>query len=112
MSRDTEVRAEESFPIMARGSTRGELLDSMDCEILIYTGTSKSYVSKSYFMQCKSLHAMPSMTAKGCRSFAGMLNFLSILCAELQKLLKPIYDLTKKGRHFIWEQSNKRHLKR
>ena len=50
MSRDTEVRAEESFPIMARGYTRGELLDDTDCEILIDTGASKSYMSKSYFM--------------------------------------------------------------
>ena len=39
---------------------------------------------------------------KGCRSFAGMVNLLSIFCPELQKLLKPIYDLTRKGRHFIW----------
>ena len=42
------------------------------------------------------------MTGKGCRSFAGMLNFLSIFCPELQKLLKPIYDLIRKGRHFTW----------
>ena len=31
-----------------------------------------------------------------------MVNFVSIFCPELQKLLKPIYDLTRKGRHFIW----------
>ena len=31
-----------------------------------------------------------------------MVNFVSIFCPQLQKLLKPIYDLTKKGRHFIW----------
>ena len=40
----------------------------------------------------------PPTTVKGCRSFAGMVNFLSILCQDLQKLLKPIYDLTRKGR--------------
>ena len=39
---------------------------------------------------------------KGCRSFAGMVNFLSMFCWEIQKLLKPIYDLTRKGRPFIW----------
>ena len=39
---------------------------------------------------------------KGCRSFAGLVNFVSIFCLELQKLLKPTYELTKKGRHFIW----------
>ena len=31
-----------------------------------------------------------------------MVSFLSMFCPELQKLLKPIYDLTRKGRHFIW----------
>ena len=31
-----------------------------------------------------------------------MVNFLSTFCPELQKLLKPIYDLNRKGRHFIW----------
>ena len=43
----------------------------------------------------------PPTTVKGCRSFAGMVNFLSMFCPELQKLLKPIYDLTIKGRQFI-----------
>ena len=38
----------------------------------------------------------------GCRSFAGVVNFVNIFCQELQKLLKPIYELTKKGRPFIW----------
>ena len=42
----------------------------------------------------------PPKTVKGCRSFAGMVNFLSIFCQDLQKLLKPIYDLTRKGRPF------------
>ena len=41
-------------------------------------------------------------TPKGCRSFAGMVNFLSMFCPELQKLLKPIYDLTRKGRQYTW----------
>ena len=31
-----------------------------------------------------------------------MVNFLSMFSPDLQKLLKPIYDLTKKGRPFIW----------
>ena len=37
----------------------------------------------------------PPTTAKGCRSFARMVNFMSIFCPELQKLLKPIYNLTR-----------------
>ena len=44
----------------------------------------------------------PPKTPNGCRSFAGVVNFLSMFCPELQKLLKPIYDLTRKGRPFYW----------
>ena len=44
----------------------------------------------------------PPTTIKGCRSFVGMVNFVRIFCPELQKPLKPIYDLTRKGRQFIW----------
>ena len=43
-------------------------------------------------------------TVKGCSSFPGMVNFLSLFCPKLQKLLKLIYDLTKKGRQFILEE--------
>ena len=37
-----------------------------------------------------------------------MVIFVSIFCPELQKLLKPIYDLTRKGKQFVWgvEQQN------
>ena len=44
----------------------------------------------------------PPRNIKGCQSFAGMVNFVSLFCPELQKLLKPIYDLTRKGRQFLW----------
>ena len=50
----------------------------------------------------------PPTTIKGCRSFVGMVNFVSIFCPELQKLLKPIYDLTRKGRQFIWEEEQQK----
>ena len=47
------------------------------------------------------LEAIPKLrlltTVKRCRSFTGMVNFLNIVCPNLQKLLKPIYDLTRKG---------------
>ena len=33
-----------------------------------------------------------------------MVNFVSLFCPELQKLLKPIYDLTRKSRQFLWEK--------
>ena len=58
MTRSTEVKAEENFPMTARGYTRGHLLDGTDCDVLIDTGTGKSYMSKSFFLQGKLLHAM------------------------------------------------------
>ena len=61
MSRKTGVKAKESFAMNAAGHTKGDLLDGTNCEILIATGASKSYMSKSYYMQYKSLHAMPSL---------------------------------------------------
>ena len=55
---------------------------------------------------CNRLEAIqrlkPPTTVNSCRSFAGMVNLLSIFCPDLQKLLKPIYDLTRKDRQFIW----------
>ena len=44
----------------------------------------------------------PPRTPKGCRNFAGVVNFLSMFCPELQKPLEPIYDLTRKGGPFYW----------
>ena len=43
-------------------------------------------------------------TAKQCKSFAGMVNFVSIFCPDLKKLLKPIHDLMRKSRQFVWEK--------
>ena len=56
MTRSMEVKAEENFPISAQGYTKGKLLDDTECDILVDTGASKSYMSKSYFLRCKSLH--------------------------------------------------------
>ena len=57
---------------------------------------------KALRSRLEALHKLRlTTTVKGCRSFAGMVNFLCLFCSELQKLLKPIYDLTRKGRQFI-----------
>ena len=54
----------------------------------------------------------PPKTPKGCRSFAGVVNFISMFCLELQKLLKPKYDLTRKGRPFAWRKEQQDSLKK
>ena len=50
----------------------------------------------------------PPTTIKGCQSFVGMVKFVSIFCLELQKLLKPIYDLTRNRRQFIWGEEQQK----
>ena len=79
MTRDTEVKAEESFPITARGYTKGQLLDGTDCEILIDTGVSKSNMSKSYFLRCKNLHTMPKFTSTTRRIQVGNRQYVGVL---------------------------------
>ena len=63
MTREMEVKAEENFPITLHGYTKGKLLDGTGCDILVDTCTSKSNMSKSYFMRCNSLHSLPKFTS-------------------------------------------------
>ena len=46
----------------------------------------------------------PPTNVKGCKSFWGVVNYLSIFCRHLQKMLKATYDLTKKGKPFVWQE--------
>ena len=64
-SRESQVKlkAEESFPISENGYTLGRLLDGTKCQLLLDTGASKSFKSKSFYMQCKSLHTSPKFSA-------------------------------------------------
>ena len=63
MMRDTKIKAEKRFPITGQGFASGKLLDSTDCQILLDTGATESYMSKSYYLQCKTLHALPKFTS-------------------------------------------------
>ena len=54
---------------------------------------------RSILEATQKLH--PPTTPKGCRKFVGMVNFSSMFCPELQKLLKLIYNLMRKSRQFI-----------
>ena len=54
-SKNNKIKAEESFPISEQGYTIGKLLDGTECQILLDTGASKSFMSKSYVMQVTPL---------------------------------------------------------
>ena len=79
MTRDMEVKAKENFPITAQGYTKGKLLDGTECGILVDTGMSKSYMSKSYFMRCKSLHSLPKFTSATTRIQVGNGQYVGVL---------------------------------
>ena len=71
MTREQIIKAEEKFPISGQGYMYGKLLDNTECSILIETGARKSYMSKSYYMQCKSLHALPDFASTAQRVQVG-----------------------------------------
>ena len=50
MTRGTKIKAEERFPITGQGFASGKLLDGTECQILLDTGATKSYMSKSYYL--------------------------------------------------------------
>ena len=58
-----KLKAEESFPISESGYTLGRLLDGTKCQLLLDMGANKFFMSKSFYMQCKSLHTLPKFAS-------------------------------------------------
>ena len=49
-ARASKIKAEEKIPISDQGYTVGKLLDRTECQILLDTGASKSFMSKSHYI--------------------------------------------------------------
>ena len=64
VDKEHKLKAEESFPISEHGYTSCKLLDGTKCQLLLDTGASKSFMSKSFYMQCNSLHSLPKFASK------------------------------------------------
>ena len=67
MIKNSKVKAEESFPISEQGYTLGKLLDGTECQVLLDTGASKWFMSKSHYLHCKSLHSLPTFASRSQR---------------------------------------------
>ena len=63
MTRETKIKAEESFPITGHSFTSEKLLDGTGCQILLDTGATKSYMSKSFYLKCRYLHTLPKFAS-------------------------------------------------
>ena len=74
-----KLKTEESFPISESGYTLGRLLDGTKCQLLLDTGASKSFMSKSFYMQCKSLHTLPKFASTTQRIQVGNGQCVSVL---------------------------------
>ena len=75
----SKFKAEEKFSISEQGYMIGKLLDGTVCQILLGTGASKSFMSKSNYLWCKPLHLLPKFASKTHRIEVGNGHFVSVL---------------------------------
>ena len=73
------MKGEESFPIYEQGFVMGRILNREECQILLDTGASKSYMSKSYYLRCKALHDLPKFASKTQRIQVGNGQYVGVL---------------------------------
>ena len=64
ITRPDKIKMEERFPLSEQGYMVGKLLDGTECEILLDTRASKSFMSKTHYLRCKSLHSLPRFASK------------------------------------------------
>ena len=79
ITRASKIKVEERFPVSEQGYSLGKLLDGMECQILFDTGASKSFMSKSHYLCCKSLHSLPKFASKTQRIKVGNGQFVGVL---------------------------------
>ena len=73
------IKVEERFPISEQGYTIWKLVDSTQCQILLDTGASKSFMSKMYYLRCKSLQSLSKFASKTQRIQVGNGQYISLL---------------------------------
>ena len=83
-----KLKAEESFPISEHGYTLGRLLHGTECQLLLDTGASKSFMLKSFYMQCKALHSLPKFASRTQRIQVG-----NGQCVSVQFIIWVIVDI-------------------
>ena len=104
MTRDKDLMVEQKFSISKSDYTLGKLVDGMECQILLDTGVSKSFISKSYYLCCKALHSLPKFALKtqriqvGNRQYVGVLFIIPVIIeiashgVEIYTLVSEIHD--------------------
>ena len=73
-------------------------MDGTTCHILLDTGTTKSYMSKSFYLKCKCLHTLPKFASNtqriqvGNRQYVGVLFVIPVII-DIQGHRFEIYTL-------------------
>ena len=78
MTRASRIKAEEKFPILEQGYIVGKYSDGTECQKLLDTGASKSFMSKSHYLRGKSLHSLPNVASKTQRIQVGNGQYVSV----------------------------------
>ena len=66
--KESKIRAEESFLISEQRYMMGKLLNGMECQVLLDTGVSKSFMSKSHYFTVNHSILYPNL-CQGHREF-------------------------------------------
>ena len=74
------------------------LLDGTECQVLLDTGASKSFMSKSYYLSCKSLHSLPKFASSTQKNQVGNGQSVTVLfiiprIIDIQRHRFEIYNL-------------------
>ena len=79
MTRNGKMTVEERFSISEQGYTISKLVDGTECQILLDTGASKSFMSKFHYLHCKSLYSLLKFASKTQRIEVGNREYVSVL---------------------------------
>ena len=79
VTRASKIRVEEKFPISEREFMVGKLLDGIEYKIPLDTRASQSFMSKSHYLRCKSVHSLPKFASKAQRIQVGNGKYISVL---------------------------------
>ena len=78
----------------------------MGLQFLVKDGKAHYTAMKDKCDAIRNMQAPKSV--KECRTFCGMVNFLSSFCKNLREMLIPIYELTKKRARFKWTDTQQK----
>ena len=96
MTRASRIKTEDKFPISEQGYMVGKCLDGIECQILLDKGASKSFMYKSYYLRCKSLHSLTKFASKTQRIQVENGQYVSILfiipiVIDIQSQIQNVY---------------------